>query len=140
MRARFLITAVAAISALVCGASVATAQTVQPNFTCPSPAMCLFPNRDFTGNYADGSPVVLVPGDHNGHWHTFGSVGADNPNPGSINNNSNSIMFIFAQDRNFYGCLDPRKWVVDNAWGWFFIQLNTSTCPPDPNANHPPGP
>jgi hypothetical protein len=107
-----------------------------PDFTCPSRSVCLFPNDDWAGNYPGGAPVVLPTDVYNGAWLTFASVGASNPNPGSLNDNSNSVMWIHAADAGTYKCLTPSKWILFHSWGWFFIQFGVTSCP----AHHPAGP
>jgi Peptidase inhibitor family I36 len=115
------------------GAAARTAVSVKggvtPDFTCPSPDICLFPNKDFTGNYnAWDGPAVLPTDVYNGRWISFDSIGASNPHPGSINNTSQSVMWVYAKDNGDRQCLDHGKWIPAHTYGWFFIQFGIHTC------------
>lgn len=139
MRQRLCVVIAFIAAVLSLGTSAASAQTatVHPDFTCPSRTVCLFPNDNLTGNYpAWGGPATLATDAFNGSWMTFGSVGADDPNPGSLNDNSNSAIWVFSH------AMGNRKWCIitgtanlTNSYGWFMIQFGATTCqnvPVDP--------
>lgn len=116
--------------------SVTALPSVQPDFTCPGRTVCLFPNNDFTGNYPGwGGPAELATDVWNGQWYSFSQASASNPNPGSLNDNSNSVMWIYAKDLNQAVCLTPGRYVLQHTYGYFFIQFGVTTC-----AANPPGP
>jgi hypothetical protein len=110
--------------------SVTTIPTVQPDFTCPRPSVCLFPNNDFTGNYpAWDGPAVLATDVWNGQWYSFAQADASNPNPGSLNDNSNSVMWVYAKNINVGFCLTPGRYTLQHTYGYFFIEFGITTCP-----------
>jgi hypothetical protein len=77
----------------VAAGSVTAFSSVQLGFTCPDRTVCLFPNNDFTGNYPGwGGPAELATDVWNGQWYSFAQADASNPDPGSLNDNSNSVM------------------------------------------------
>lgn len=118
--------------------AVAARPMVHPNFTCSSPTVCLYPNDNYTGNYPNwGGPATLATDKWNGVWYTFNDASASNPNPGSLNDDSNSVMWVYSQQLgNIYACLTPGKWQLNNEWGYFYIMYGVTSCP----AYHPAGP
>jgi hypothetical protein len=102
---------------------------VTPDFTCPDRTVCLFPNNDFTGNYPGwGGPAQLPTDVDNGQWYSFNQVAASNPNPGSLNDNSGSIVWVYAKDANAPACLNPGRWVLSHSFGYFFIRFGIHSC------------
>ena len=111
--------------------SITAPSPVQPDFTCASPTVCLFPNNDFTGNYpAWGGPAELAADVWNGQWYSFSQANASNPNPGSLNDDSNSVMWVYAKDSGARWCLTPGKYVLAHTYGYFFIEFGVTSCPP----------
>jgi hypothetical protein len=99
------------------------------DFTCPSATVCLFPNDNYTGNYPGwGGPAELATDVWNGEWYSFADAAASDPNPGSLNDNSNSVMWIYAKDAGVLVCLTPGKYVPDHAYGYFYIQYGVTSC------------
>lgn len=104
------------------------------DFTCPSRTVCLFPNDNYTGNYPGwGGPAELATDVWNGQWYSFAQADASNPNPGSLNDNSNSVIWVYAKDLNLALCLTPGRYSLDHTYGYFFIQFGVTSC----NANPP---
>lgn len=107
-----------------------TAVSITPLFTCPSRRICLFPNNDFTGNYPGGQPAELDPaGTTSGAWINF----ALSPNPGSVNNNSGSSIWVYDRQKAVSPgsnpwCLSPGKYVLDHSYGYFELFYSDSTC------------
>ena len=106
---------------------------VSPDFTCPSATVCAFPNEDFTGNYPDwDGPATFFTNTFNGQWLSFSVHGAGNPNPGSVNDNSNSIMWVYNKDAgpgsNNPFCVTPGKWALYHYYGWFYIEYGVTSC------------
>jgi hypothetical protein len=101
------------------------------DFMCPDRTVCLFPNDNYTGNYpAWGGPAELATDVWNGSWYSFSDADASNPNPGSLNDNSGSIIWIYAADSgNPPVCLPPGKYVLDHAFGYFYIEYGVGSCP-----------
>jgi hypothetical protein len=113
--------------------SITALPSVQPDFTCPSATVCLFPNNDFTGSYPDwGGPAELATDVWNGEWYSFAQAGASDPNPGSLNDNSNSVMWVYAKDINAGICLTPGRYILEHTYGYFFIEFGVTTCPANP--------
>jgi len=113
--------------------SVTTISSVQPDFTCPRPSVCLFPHNDFTGKYpAWGGPAVLATDVWNGQWYSFSQAGASNPNPGSLNDNSNSVMWVYAKNINVGICLTPGRYTLEHTYGYFYIEFGVTACPASP--------
>lgn len=109
--------------------SVIAPESVQPDFTCPGKTVCLFPNDDYTGNYpAWGGPATLATDVWNGRWYHFSDAGASNPNPGSLHDNSGSIIWIYAKDLNRPVCLTPGKYDLNHVYGYFFIRFGVQFC------------
>lgn len=102
------------------------AQAVSPDFTCPGGAICLFPKDDYTGNY-NGSPAEIeVDGVENGAWFSFGGYGAGSPNPGSMDNNTGSSVWVYDHQEPVKSgsnptCLRPGRHVLDNKFGHFEV-------------------
>jgi hypothetical protein len=106
----------------------AAARSADAGFSCPSATVCLFPNDDYTGNYAGGSPVELPTDVYNGSWYSFSQVGASDPNPGSINDNSNSVMWLYVKSAGIEVCLPPGKSIETNSFGYIYIQYGVTSC------------
>lgn len=124
-------------------AMATTSPNVTVDFTCPSPTVCLYLNQNYTGTWSThvGTPVLATndgPGGWGGTWTTFYLATGSGPNPGSLNDNSNSVMWIAATDTTptTYKCLHPGKWDLYNDWGHFYIMYGVTSCP----KNHPAGP
>jgi hypothetical protein len=96
--------------------------------------MCLFPNDDYTGNYAAG-PVLIDPSSpfiSSGTWYDFEDFGASDPNPGSVNNNSGSCLWVFdaqkpVESGNPFPVL-PGRVALDHSFGHFEIFYADSGC------------
>jgi hypothetical protein len=122
-------------------ATAVQSPAVTVDFRCPNPTVCLYLNQNYTGTWPTwtGPPVLAVndgPGGWGGQWTTFYTVTQEGPNPGSLNDNSNSVMWIYAADARTYKCLLPGKWDLYSGWGWFFIMYGVTSCP----RQHPAGP
>lgn len=106
------------------------------DFTCTAATVCLFPNDDYTGNYpAWSGPAELDTRAWSGKWYSFAHVNASNPNPGSLNDNSNSVMWVYAKSQGLAICLVQGKHPLYNGYGYFFIQYGVTNCginPPTP--------
>jgi hypothetical protein len=123
-------------------AVVTNSSNVTVDFKCPSPTVCLYLNQNYTGTWSThvGTPVLATndgPGGWGGAWSTFYLATGSGPNPGSLNDNSDSVMWIAAKDTTpiTYQCLHPGKWDLYNGWGWFYIMYGVTSCPKNP----PPG-
>lgn len=108
------------------------------DFTCPARTVCVFPNDDYTGNYAawHNMPAQLATDLYNGIWTRFSDVDIK-PNPGSLHDNSNSCVWVLDEQENDAQPIEPNtEFVADHNFGWFFIQFGVSTCgsvaPPNP--------
>ncbi len=114
-------------------AQAATASPAEADFTCPSSTVCLFPNDNYTGNYVTwGSPAELATDGWNGAWWPFSDDYASNPDPGSLNDNSNSIIWVYAKDTNTSRCLTSGRSVLDNLYGYFYIEYGVTSCGAEP--------
>ena len=107
-------------------------QTVSPDFTCPDRTVCLFPNDDYTGNYGN-LPATFQPADFtSGMWFTWSDVGAGDPNPGSLNNNSGSSIWVYDHQipvsQTNPTCLKPGQHVLYQVFGHFEEFYGDSTC------------
>ena len=96
--------------------------------------MCAFPNDDYTGNYLNfGGPAEFATDLFNWDWLFFIAEGAGNPNPGSINDNSGSIVWIYeanepkSSTNPFCIPIDSKR-ATYNDYGWFYIEFGVTSC------------
>jgi hypothetical protein len=132
---RMAIMLVAAAAFLSLGAGAVSAQaespaavksSAQPDFTCPSRSFCIFSGDAYNGT-AEALPTVDW---QSPPWFTFGEAGFT-PNPGSVNNNSGSAVYVFAADDGQWRCLpgvNGKKAVLDHAFGYFYITYGVGSC------------
>ncbi|HET7013235.1 MAG TPA: hypothetical protein VFI65_04965 [Streptosporangiaceae bacterium] len=67
-----------------------------PDFTCPSRTICMWPHNDGTGTYGGGQPAEIYPPSiPSDQWFRFDMVGADSPYPGMVQNNSGSSIWMY---------------------------------------------
>jgi hypothetical protein len=119
------------------GVFTTTAQANAIDFMCPGRTVCVFPNNDRTGNYGDpwDGPAELATDKYNGQWRSFASVHVT-PNPGSVNNNSGSCLWVRDMQNNLTAPIEPGGGgILDHFYGYFFIQFGVHPCPATP----PPG-
>lgn len=97
-----------------------TAVSVSPDFTCPSRTICLFQNDDFTGAVLTCATDVC-----RGAWFstTVGGVHA-----GSVNDNSNSILWTYDKQDNVLACWEPGRHVLSHTYGFFRVAFGVTSC------------
>ena len=82
-------------------AAFAKKPVVQPNFTCPSPGVCIF-----HGDNWDLYHYTWIPADSGGHWIDITAAPSSFNLPwGSINNNSNSDVWFENYTGSGWGCV-----------------------------------
>jgi hypothetical protein len=113
--------------------SATAARTVSPLFTCSDHTICLFPNDDFTGNYGCCDPAVLVPADiPNLTWFSFFAWAALSPNPGSMNNDSGSCIWLYDRQAGISSSnpkhFAPGRYDLKNMYGYFEVSFEDPTC------------
>ena len=127
------VAAAAAPASAAAAGSAGGAPAVTPLFTCPDRSVCFFPKDDYTGN-----PTLTVATQGNGGvWAKFDSLGV--PNPGSMNDNSGSVVWLYDKSGGMLTCVDPGRHVLDKKYGYFDIDYGIGDCS-SPNAGHPPLP
>jgi hypothetical protein len=116
--------------------AVARPSSVRPYFTCPSATVCVFPNNDLTGNYGSpwNGPAELTTVLYSGQWDSFSSISIT-PNPGSLNDNSGSCVWVLDKEAGVKSYVEPGDTgVLAHSYGYIFIQYGVNPC----NPNDPP--
>lgn len=98
-----------------------TTSDVSPDFTCPDRTVCLFQNDDFTGQVLTCATDVC-----RGAWFstTVGGVHA-----GSMNDNSNSIVWVADKQAGVEKCFGPGRQPLDHMYGFFRAEFGVPSCP-----------
>ncbi len=121
------------------GTFATTMQANAVDFNCGSGTVCVFPNRDLTGNYPlwDG-PAQLLTDAFNGSWMSFSSVDVT-PNPGSARNGSTGSCFWVFDKQDSRTLPVPPGAAIDlaHSFGYFFIQFGVNPCPASPPPGRP---
>jgi hypothetical protein len=112
-----------AVAILSSGAVLAPAQagTTGPDFTCPSRTVCVYQNNNLTGYHYEFGTKAFGGGTT---WHKFSNYGFS-PNPGSLNDNSGSVFWVFDAQAGWPDgeyCVNPGKWTISHSYGYFYIQ------------------
>jgi hypothetical protein len=117
------------------GASFRAApRAAAPDFTCQDGYVCAYPNDDWTGDYPSwGGPAQFATYVFRGSWLSFAAENTGNPNPGSINNDSGSTVWIYEKNEPLSStnpfCIPTySRLATYNDYGWFFIRYGVTSC------------
>jgi len=93
-----------------------------PDYTCSQRTICVWPNDNFTGQ-----EYTFLTSEWHSAWHNWADVQIPY-HPGSLDDDSNSIIWVYDKDSNNAYCLNPDSWVLYNDYGYFYIAYNVGSC------------
>lgn len=102
----------------------------QPDVACPSRTICAWSGINYTGSRT-GS---FATSDYHSHYYQWTAVVGFNP--GSIDDNSGSIIWVSSGGAPT--CVNKGGWNLYNDYSWFWVSYNVGSCNGAQSPGNPP--